>query len=97
MRPVCGRRNACGLGRLASGRLSTFPQPRSSTAARWLTCTFTQIIHRLMHRTLTLHPRGRRDRSMLSCWSRSFTSVVAGGPLNSSKITGLVKLRVASG
>jgi len=31
---------------------------------------FTQIIHRLMHRTLTLHPRDWRDRSMLSCWSR---------------------------
>jgi hypothetical protein len=55
---------------LAFQRLSTFPQPRPSTAARRLTSAFTETIHRLIHRTLTLHPRGWRDRSMLSCWPR---------------------------
>ena len=33
-----------------------------------LTSLFAESIHRLMHRTLTLHPRGWHDRSALSCW-----------------------------
>ncbi len=56
--------------RRAFRRLSTFPQPGSSTAAQRLTSVFGQTIHRLMHRALALHPRGWRDRSMLSCRSR---------------------------
>jgi hypothetical protein len=48
--------------------LSTFPQPRSSTAPQGLTCQFSESIHNLMHRTLAWAPRGWRDRSVLSCW-----------------------------
>lgn len=52
----------------ASPRLSTFPQPRTSTAVQRLTSMFTETIHRLMHRTLAWQARGWRDRSLLSCW-----------------------------
>jgi hypothetical protein len=41
-------------------RLSTFPQPRLSTARRRLTSEFTRIIHRSMHRALSWLVTGRR-------------------------------------
>jgi hypothetical protein len=54
--------------KLALRLLSTYPQSRSSTAAQQLTSLFAESVHSLMHRTLALHPRGWRDRSVLSCW-----------------------------
>ena len=54
--------------RLASSRLSTFPQPCSSTASQRLSSLFAGSIHRPVHRALALHTRGWRDRSALSCW-----------------------------
>jgi hypothetical protein len=66
--PLVDRRSLATCARLAFFPLSTFPQPRSSTAPQRLTSHFTETIHNLMHRTLALHPRGWRDRSMLSCW-----------------------------
>jgi site-specific recombinase XerC len=54
--------------KLALKLLSTYPQSRSSTAAQQLTSLFAESVHSLMHRTLALHSRGWRDRSVLSCW-----------------------------
>ena len=54
--------------RSAPKPLSTFPQPRSSTDTQQVTSLFAESIHRSIHRTLALHPRGWRDRSVLSCW-----------------------------
>ena len=44
--------------RLASSPLSTFPQPRSSTASQRLTSLFSESIHRAIHRTLAFAPPG---------------------------------------
>ena len=50
-------RDLAGYARL---RLSTFPQPRSSTARQALTSEFTRIIHRPVHRALSWLVKGCR-------------------------------------
>ena len=59
---------ACDLAGLpVPAGLSTFPQPRSSTAVYRLTSVFPRITHRAIHRTLPWQGQGWRDRSKLSC------------------------------
>jgi hypothetical protein len=66
--PLVNNRDFPTWARLASSPLSTFPQARLSTASQRLTSLFAECIHRPIHMTLALHPRGRRDSSVLSCW-----------------------------
>ena len=79
------RPKMAGAGDLAGlpvrAGLSTFPQPRSSTAVYWLTSVFTQITHRPIHRTLPWQAQGWRDRSKLSRqpWSAACVQKVTGG------------------
>jgi hypothetical protein len=61
--------------KLAFQPLSTYPQSGLSTAKSQLTSVFAESIHSVMHRTLALHPRGWRDRSVLSCWSWDLSTV----------------------